>query len=231
MNEKQIQQVRQRLRSAIEDAGSDPTAVSREIGRGKDYVRDFLDGRKHSLAASAVAAIEAALGLSHGYIMAATEPESRSTAVIKRTKTKAFSPSVIEGNQGRLGDMPIYAAAEGGTGEVVYSTEPIEEVPRPWFLKMVRDPFGVLVTGESMSPAFEPGDVAIVNPALPTARDTNVILIGGEEAGEFKASIKRLLGWSATEWALHQHNPRRDFKLPRNDWPKALRIVGKLEGR
>ena len=67
-------------------------------------------------------------------------------------------------------DLRVYAAVEGGPGVMVVSTDPIELVPRPWYMREVRDGYAVLVVGESMVPAFKPGDMAIVNPRLPPLR-------------------------------------------------------------
>lgn len=139
-------------------------------------------------------------------------------------------PPVILGER----DMPVYAAVEGGAGEMVVSTDPIELVPRPWYMREVRDGYAVLVVGDSMVPVFEPGDIAVVNPRLPPMRGKDLILISNEERGEFRASIKRLVNMTAVHWHLHQFNPPRgqqqDFAWARKDWPKALRVVGKYYG-
>lgn len=131
-------------------------------------------------------------------------------------------------------DLRVFAAVEGGAGEMVVSTDPIELVPRPWYLKNVKDGYAVLIVGESMIPAYEPGDMAVVNPRLAPMRGKDVILVRGEDHGEFIASIKRLVGWTASQWNLLQFNPPRgekaEFSLSRKEWPKALRVVGKYSG-
>jgi len=131
-------------------------------------------------------------------------------------------------------DLKVFAAVEGGPGEMVVSTDPIELVPRPWYMREVRDGYAVLVVGESMVPAFKPGDMAIVNPRLPPLRGQDVILVGGEQIGEFRASIKHLEGWDARSWKLRQYNPprgeRAELTWSKKDWPKALRVVGKYYG-
>lgn len=131
-------------------------------------------------------------------------------------------------------DLPVFAAAEGGDGAMVVSTDPIEVVPRPWYMREVKDGYAVLIVGESMIPAYEPGDMAIVNPRLPPMRNKNAIFVtgehGGRNGGEFKATIKRLLSWDSKNWRVHQFNEPKDFVLSRTEWPKALRVVGKYEG-
>jgi phage repressor protein C with HTH and peptisase S24 domain len=131
-------------------------------------------------------------------------------------------------------DLPVFAAAEGGSGEMVVSTDPIEMVPRPWYLKDVRDGYAVLIVGDSMAPAFEPGDIAVVNPRLPPMRGKDMIFISDQTAGEFTATIKRLIRWTERDWHVRQFNPpsgqKAEFTLSRKTWPRALRVVGKYYG-
>ena len=131
-------------------------------------------------------------------------------------------------------DLPVFAAVEGGPGEMVVSTDPIDVVPRPWFLRAVKDGYAVVITGESMIPAFEPGDMAIVNPRLPAIKGKHAIFISGEEHGEFRATIKKMTGATADSWHAEQYNPprgeKRELLLPKRTWTKALRVVGKYEG-
>lgn len=186
------------------------------------------------------------MGISRGSFIKLERGERKLTEATIASAAKAFAvarSAVIEGDlqageppAAVLGerDLKVFAAAEGGAGEMVVSTDPVELVPRPWYLKNVRDGYAVLIVGESMSPAFEPGDMAVVNPRLPPMRGKDVILVRGEEQGEFQASIKRLVSWSATHWNLMQFNPPRgqknEFSLAKKDWPKALRVVGKYSG-
>lgn len=131
-------------------------------------------------------------------------------------------------------DLKVFSSAEGGSGEMVISGDLIDLVPRPWYMREVRDGFAVLVVGESMVPAFEPGDIAVINPRLPVKNGTDVILTAGELQGEFRASIKRLERSDAKHWHLRQFNPPRgekaEFSWLKRDWPKALRVVGKYYG-
>lgn len=117
---------------------------------------------------------------------------------------------------------------------MVVSTDPIDHVPRPWYMRNVQDGYAVLIVGDSMSPAFEPGDIAVVNPRLPPMRGKDMVFVSGERTGEFTATVKRLLRWTDKDWYVCQFNPQKgqkhEYKLSRAQWPKALRIVGKQYG-
>jgi transcriptional regulator with XRE-family HTH domain len=193
-----------------------------------------------------------AMGISRGGYIKLERGERRLNERTIAIAARAFgvSPKVILGDTDDLAaletghrpvpeflgerDLKVFAAVEGGPGEMVVSTDPIELVPRPWYMREVRDGYAVLVVGESMVPAFKPGDMAIVNPRLPPLRGQDVILVGGEQTGEFRASIKHLEGWDARAWKLRQYNPPRGEKAEltwsKKDWPKALRVVGKYYG-
>ncbi|WP_119271514.1 LexA family transcriptional regulator [Taklimakanibacter deserti] len=127
--------------------------------------------------------------------------------------------------------VPIYSAAQGGKGHIIIDLNPIEEVRPPDELIRVRDAYGILIVGESMVPAYRPGDVAWVNPHKPIERDTDVVLYHVPPHGEAEAIIKTLIGMSNLEWKLRQYQPPRDFTESRADWTVCHRIVGKRNVR
>jgi phage repressor protein C with HTH and peptisase S24 domain len=129
-------------------------------------------------------------------------------------------------------EIEVFASAEGGPGVMVVSADPIETVPRPWYLGNIKEGFAVLIAGESMEPAYEAGDLAIVNPKLPFVRGADFIFTTGDrEDADWRGTIKRLRGWTDKEWRVEQFNPRREFSLSRKEWPEALRVVGRHSRR
>jgi phage repressor protein C with HTH and peptisase S24 domain len=127
-------------------------------------------------------------------------------------------------------DLPVFAAVEGGPGVMVVSTDPIEYASRPLALKHVPDSYAVLVVGDSMEPAYEPGDMVIVHPRKPAVKGKNAIFVSDEQHGEFRASVKRLVQDTKDKWLVKQFNPPKEFHLEKRDWPRALRIIGKFDG-
>lgn len=127
-------------------------------------------------------------------------------------------------------DLPVFAAVEGGDGDLVVSTEPVDLVPRPWYLGEVKEGYAVIVTGESMVPAYEPGDMAIVNPKLPPLRGKVHIFTCESDNSHFRASIKVLVKSTETSWIVSQHNPEKTYALMKSEWTHARRVVGKYNG-
>lgn len=146
----------------------------------------------------------------------------------------AFTPRIVPGGDlvGRR-DFPVYAAAQGGDGHQIVTFDAIDYVKRPAVVEHVPDAYGLYIVGESMVPAFEPGDMALVNPRLPAARDKNAVFyhVPPTSGGDVEAIVKRLMSFSERDWHLRQWNPSRDFTEARADWPVCHRIVGKYEAR
>lgn len=138
----------------------------------------------------------------------------------------------IPGNQILQGgrDFPIYAAVEGGPGEIVRSSDPVDWYPRPAPVAHVREAYGLYVVGDSMAPEFEPGDIALVNPVLP-AMPGKPCIFYTERHGEGRATIKRFLRATSGQWFVFQHNPphgmSKEFTLSRKEWGLCHRVLGK----
>jgi phage repressor protein C with HTH and peptisase S24 domain len=114
---------------------------------------------------------------------------------------------------------------------MVRSSEPIQQIARPDSLLTVTSSYGIFVVGESMSPAYEQGDIALVHPSLPPLRGADVILSRHGPDGTRPLLIRRLVDWSDTEWHVRQHNPAKELKLPRDEWTEIQTIVGRYNAR
>jgi phage repressor protein C with HTH and peptisase S24 domain len=98
----------------------------------------------------------------------------------------------------------------------------------------VRGAYGLLITGESMFPEYQAGETAIVDPNLPVV-GAAVYVFYAEHDGEARATIKHLRRAAADSWHVRQWNPpdggKADFTLPRREWAKAHRVLGKYSRR
>ena len=126
--------------------------------------------------------------------------------------------------------LPVYAAAEGGPGNLIINRDPLEYIERPYELRHIPKAYAVYIVGESMFPEFEPGDRALVNPALPAIPGVTCIFQGGQDEGEHgrEATIKRLVRRKDDAWHVRQWNPDSEFDLPFSKWGLAERVVGKI---
>ncbi len=93
----------------------------------------------------------------------------------------------------------------------------MDYAPRPVPLAQVPRAYGLLVVGSSIWPEYREGDPALIHPHLPHVGG-EVYVFYAEKEGEARASIKLLRRASPSEWLVSQHNPARDFSLPRAEW-------------
>lgn len=132
-------------------------------------------------------------------------------------------------------DLPVYASVQGGRGLLIVSTEAVDWVRRPDPLARVKDGYGLIVQGDSMSPEFESGDIALVHPHLPPRPDVSCVFYSEKPDGSVEASIKRLRKETQESWLVTQFNPpdggKRDFTLPKSEWQKCHITVGKYSRR
>lgn len=123
--------------------------------------------------------------------------------------------------------MPVYGAAEGGSGALILTKDPVERREIPHYLANVTDVYGVFVREESMSPRYEPGEVAEVAPHHPYRRGDDVLLYRENGDGDERVMLKRLVGWTDAEWTVEQFNPPKTFTLSRAEWTKCHVVRGR----
>ncbi len=213
------EELSQRLTVLMRRAGYNPRSLALAASLGPTAVRDIIDGRIASPRYATLQALAAVLGVGVDVLAtgegAPAPPEPPAQA--RNTAT---------------GELPVYGAAQGGSAGVMQvSSDPIQWLARPDPLRTVAGAYGVFVVGESMSPAYEQGDIALVHPSLPPRRGADVILSRQDPDGTRHSLVKRLLGWTDENWRVRQYNPPQEFDLPRTDWRDIQAIVGKYNAR
>ncbi len=122
--------------------------------------------------------------------------------------------------------LPVYAAVEGGVGDLLDLETVAERIPVPPVLRGVEGACGVFVTGDSMEDRYYAGEILYVHPRKPV-RPGNFVVV---ELENREGMVKRFMGWSGDVLELEQLNPRRRMKLPRAKVAGVYRIVGSQEG-
>lgn len=162
--------------------------------------------------------------------LSAGEAESGVKAVVPPLTSVTSPSSPITYTAKDTGRFPVFGAVEAGEGIVIVSSDPVEYRPMPPHLEAVREAYGVFIENESMIPRYEPGEVAEVAPHRPVRRNVDVVLQGRGADGERRAIIKRLLGWTDTEWHIRQYNPPRDYVVSKAEWPECHIVIGRQAG-
>lgn len=138
----------------------------------------------------------------------------------------ARDPAYWAAAAGLVGDVPLYASAEGGAGSLIIERDPIGAEKRPHELQGVKGGYAIFLVGESMVPEFEPGDTLFINPRMPALPNTSCVFYSNKNE-EPTATVKRYLRDGDDAWIVRQFNPARDFELDKSEWAVRHRIVSK----
>ncbi|MBY0320957.1 MAG: helix-turn-helix domain-containing protein [Reyranella sp.] len=157
--------------------------------------------------------------------IAAGDSEQLSILPAGRSGRGAGASSAAPGGRQRL---QVFASAQGGKeGAIVLSNEPVSWLPRDPRLEGVTDAYGCFVSGESMEPAYEKGNILLVNPSVQPEPGDDVVFMREDKDGQRYVLIKRLVKVNAQNWTVKQYNPGRTFTLSRKEWAKAHLVIGK----
>lgn len=139
-------------------------------------------------------------------------------------------PEFIPGTAliGEVRDFPVFGSAQGGKGAMVLTTEPVDWTVRPSSLLKVRDGYGIIIVGESMSPKFENGDTVMVNPHRPPRSGDSCIFRRHDDDGSVLICIKELVREAHDLWYVRQYNPKKTFTLKKSEWQVCHSVVGAL---
>jgi len=191
--------------------------LSLAIGRNHAYLQQYvMRGSPRELPESARHGLAPLLGVSPDDLRSAALPAG---AVGSDTRDAILRVDRT--------DLPVYASVEGGGGAIIITNEPIDYVLRPEPLLSVRDSYGCYVIGDSMSPAYEQGDLLLIHPGRPVRPGDDCVFVRDPGDGSQNALVKRLLRIAPEKWRVRQHNPAKDFDLDRGQWQRAQLIVGK----
>jgi phage repressor protein C with HTH and peptisase S24 domain len=237
--------VRQLILEKATERGTNLAELSRKIGKSHSYLQQFIKRQSPKvLSEDDREQLAILLGLSPSELRSgriATKVNTTSDEHVLVLRRNGEPPkggseqqqAVLVPGTGLVGatDLPVYGTAQGGKGALVLSSEPVDWALRPAPLLRVKDGYGVIVTGNSMSPEHREGSTALVNPHLPPRSGDTCVFRKHADDGTVLAIIKELRRSTDTEWFVRQYNPKRDFKLKRSEWQICHVTVGNYKLR
>jgi phage repressor protein C with HTH and peptisase S24 domain len=124
--------------------------------------------------------------------------------------------------------LQVFASAQGGNeGAMILSNEPVSWIPRDPRLEGVADAYGCFVSGDSMEPAYERGNLLLVHPSADISPGDDCVFLRETADGTRYVLIKRLVRRNEASWTVKQYNPAKTYTLPRREWQKAHLVIGK----
>lgn len=112
--------------------------------------------------------------------------------------------------------IPVYGQAVGGVdGEFLMNGSVLYEVMAPPVVSNISGAYAVAVSGESMWPRYEDGEICFVDPKRRVKKGDYVIAqIQLEEEGSLLAYVKQFVRHNSEELVLRQFNPEKELRFP-----------------
>jgi phage repressor protein C with HTH and peptisase S24 domain len=114
--------------------------------------------------------------------------------------------------------IPVYGQAVGGVdGEFLMNGTVLYEVMAPPVISHISGAYAVAVSGSSMEPRYEDGEICFVDPKRRVKKGDYVIAqIRQEEHGPLLAYVKRFIRQNSIELVLEQFNPAKELRFAGN---------------
>ena len=212
----------ERLKTATDEKGWTAAELSRRSGVPIENIKKYMQGSVDNPRGNVIAKLAAALDkpavwLSHG---------------------EAPSPSDVRG--GPISVPPINprsvvdvlgVTSGGENGWFEMNGQVIDRVPLPPGISSADLIFALYVSGDSMWPRYEDGDLVYIHRDRPAVNGVDVVVeLHPANDGEVGQSlIKRLVKRTATQLVLRQHNPAKDIKIPLPEVARIFRILTSSE--
>lgn len=126
-------------------------------------------------------------------------------------------------------DLPVLGTVSGGSGGVLMANEAIDYARRHPALNGRTDVFGLYVEDVSVSPAFNPGDLVLVEGKPPRGGDHVVVEYKEGPHDEPKAILKKLKAVTPTIVRLEQYNPPKVIEIKRVHIIRMRRVLTMMD--
>lgn len=234
--------VRKLILQRIDELGSNLAEASRAMGKSHSYLQQFIsrgvpkkldEDNRVALAAFLKVPLDQLKSSNGVFKSRATGDALMLENEHNRNGNADQKHAVLVPGSGLVGatDLPVYGTAQGGRGSLVVTNEAIDWVMRPEPLFRVKDGYGVIVTGDSMSPEHREGSTALVNPHIPPRAGDTCIFRQHSDDGTVHAVIKELRRFNDDFWYVKQYSPPKEFTLKRSEWQICHVTVGNYRRR
>lgn len=138
-----------------------------------------------------------------------------------------------------IGDVPtnplvVYRTVliEGSRrGGFMLYAEPIDEVPRPFFLKFSQTAFAIKVLTDENFPVYKRWDTVLIDPGGSHAVGEDHMFSPDIDPSGVHSVIGNLKQSTPSHWIVHTYGTKQDQELPRSEFPNAWPIVGRYNRR
>lgn len=172
-----VQTMHDRIQQRLTDLGLTAEAVSKEAGFSRDYLRKLFERPGSTPRLINLEPLARALQVSSSWLLTGTENDA-SPNIIQFEPVKTPQTQAEPAKSSISVDIPVMgtAAASHDKGAFQFDGGPVDYVMRPPALSGARNVYALYVSGDSMWPRYEQGELIFVHPDRP-ARNGDAVVI------------------------------------------------------
>lgn len=223
--------VRDLIREIIQTKGLEMKDLSLKMDRGHSYLFEYLNKNKpRKLDEDDRAILARLLGVSESVLKEAPKVNPQMMP-IGSVRKRAFNRSKANVTNDSPDQLRVLGMAEGGPkGWNILNGETVQMIDRPHILKGVPGAYAVYVSGHSMEPRYEAGEILYVHPGRVVLPGAYVVVQKRSSDGEPPlAVVKRLVRRAGGQVILAQTNPKKTIIVPASEVLSIHKIVGSTE--
>jgi len=202
-----------RIQTRLKKLGKSERGASLEAGLSDSFLRNIREGKSSSPRIDTLEKIATVLQTSSSWLITGEGSED-----LASPPGFAEEPNAIIGDSIQIlgRNLPVYGQEVGGEhGEIAMNGNVLFEVVCPPPLKLKMSAYAVAITGDSMSPRYEDGEIAFVDPSRRVKKGDYVVAqIKTSENAYPQAFVKKYVRHTSSVLVLEQFNPPKELKFP-----------------
>ncbi|SFM00069.1 Phage repressor protein C, contains Cro/C1-type HTH and peptisase s24 domains [Bradyrhizobium sp. NFR13] len=219
----------ERIRARLQELGRSPITAAVTGGLERSYLRDLLNGRKKTVKRDAHPGI--AKGLDWTEEELRNEVAGPSPQLIRPSGPEISNVQVTENAPAlsQLGDfdVEVRGIASGGADDEFHFNGEIDGlVRRPPGIRRAKNVFALTVSGTSMWPRYEDGELIYVQRAHAAIDDFVVVELYPETEGQAgKSFVKQLVRRTGLRVTCKQFNPAKEVEFDAGEVKEIYRVL------
>ncbi len=210
---------RQRFQNLMDQYGLKPATWARKAEISPNVIYNFLNGHSDDFGLKTLEKLAGAIGMS--------VDEFWRPRLINNNIITTFDGLHDQPSRRTERKIPIWGVVDAQDGEK-YAVN-TEDTPVDWVMPLPsqredKDAFGLLISGESMSPRYMPGFIVFVHTRKPPIKGRDVVI----ELLDGGAYLKTYIGLEGDHYFFEQMNPQKRLKFKKSEIKRILPVVGVL---
>lgn len=203
-------EIAQRIAQKLKELNKSERQASLEANLSDSFIRNIRLGRSKNPRGDTLKNLAAVLETNVEWLLGISQTAND----VEETPNAKFKNMEFDNKTNKI---PVYGRAKGGAdGAFELNGIKLYDVMCPPSLSACNGAYAIEVSGNSMSPRYEEGEIAYIDPFRPVKRGDYTVVQIKSEGEEPYAFIKKYLFKNEKELVLEQFNPAKRLSFPTN---------------